>query len=467
MDDIYVIIPPRDSKAEANEALQVLLAAQLKKKVLLVKFFTGKAAAMLQKYQSASSRLAAKKMWKSLHECAPELDDFRVNFLIFDAEWAKVLNRTRDNISVVYCPRGEAAPKEADAYARKYSSAVLAPFRTGAGPDGHEAERLFSTLDAARTQRDTCPAAIQLKLPVSVLIPTMNRPETLKATLESYLAGSCIPSQIVIVDQSRADLREAVRQIAQACKQTEITCIYQETPSSTMARNNALKYAKYETIVFSDDDIRVYSETLENLYRMMKKKSMALVAGIDDNTHPGGGWIGYLLGARSFAGRKCGHVTKSMLGRYPNRVIGQTDTQWAMGYFFAVKKSLLKRWDIRWDEKLRSYAYAEDLDFTCRYCQRAAAERLHCVLDERVRVKHMFSQECRVPSQTSTTMYVQHRYYLAKKNHVKGATAAMLWCDLWVLVERLIKRQKPADLARAMLQTVRKKRSVLRGEFDY
>ena len=43
--------------------------------------------------------------------------------------------------------------------------------------------------------------------PISVLIPTMNRPEALKRTIQSFLNGTAIPSQIIVVDQSREKKR--------------------------------------------------------------------------------------------------------------------------------------------------------------------------------------------------------------------------------------------------------------------
>ena len=72
--------------------------------------------------------------------------------------------------------------------------------------------------------------------------------------------------------------------------------------------------------------------------------------------------LGYLAGLKSIKNRKIGHVTLSLLGRYPNVVVGDISTQWAMGYCFAVRRSLLNCWGIKWDENLNGYAYAKDLD---------------------------------------------------------------------------------------------------------
>ena len=42
-------------------------------------------------------------------------------------------------------------------------------------------------------------------LPITVGIPTLNRPNSLKNTLESYFSYDCIPQQIIVVDQSADD----------------------------------------------------------------------------------------------------------------------------------------------------------------------------------------------------------------------------------------------------------------------
>lgn len=295
----------------------------------------------------------------------------------------------------------------------------------------------------------------------------MNRPETLKRTLDSYVRGNCIPGQIVVVDQSHAGLKDTVRAIVDIYSETNIDYIYQETASSTMARNKALNYAKYEDILFSDDDIEIYNDTLENLYQVMLNDNIAMVAGIDDCSNGVSSRVGYFLGTRSFAKRKIGHVTKSMLGRYPDRIYGEIDTEWAMGYFFAVRESLIEKWKIGWDEKLRSYAYAEDLDFSYSYYKKAVKENMKCVLNETVRVKHMVSKEYRTPSQKSTDMYVQHRRYLAKKHAQRGATGAILWCDLWKLAERFIKHEDPDAMLKALKAAWKNRKSIEDGEFDY
>lgn len=275
---------------------------------------------------------------------------------------------------------------------------------------------------------------------LTVIIPTMNRPDTLERTLAGYIKGSAVPDQIVIVDQTQT---ETTRQkVEKLTKQYGGEYIYQEEPSLTAARNKGLSAARNDIVVCSDDDVDVYEDTLINTYTTMQREEIALIAGLDDNANASQTNIGYLLGTKSYRKRKIGHVTKSVLGRYPDTVTGETETEWAMGYFFVIRKTLCDQWDIRWDERLVSYAYAEDLDFSWRYCNKAHSSGLKCVLSEQIRVRHMVSKEYRTPSAKSTYMYVVHRRYIAQKNKC-GLGIAMSWCDLWRLIERIIKREEP------------------------
>lgn len=306
-------------------------------------------------------------------------------------------------------------------------------------------------------------------LPISVLIPTMNRPETLRNTLRSYLEGNTIPSQIVVVDQSNEEARDAVKaECIQYSEITDVKYIYQMQASSTIARNTAFSYAKEEIIIYSDDDVMIYDDTIANLYDIMTQPEIVMIAGLDDNSKEKNGWIGFFLGTRSYRKRNIGHVTGSLLGRFPDSVIGQVDTEWAMGFFFAVKKSLVNRWNVKWDENLIGYAYAEDLDYSYAYYNQAKNEKLRCIYDERIHVKHMTSTEYRIPSRKSTFMYVINRAYLSYKYGMGfGRRISMNWCNSCRLIEKIIKRENPKDMIDALAFLRKNKAEIRNGVFRY
>ena len=240
--------------------------------------------------------------------------------------------------------------------------------------------------------------------------------------------------------------------------------IYQEKPSLTVARNNAICHAKEDICICSDDDVDVYSNTVENVFQIMQDKKISMIAGIDDNTTGTSSKIGYLFNTKSFIKRRIGHVTKSMLSRYPEDITGQVATEWAMGYFFVIRKTKVKEWNLQWDEKLTSYAYAEDMDFSYNYYKNSQKENMLCVLDNRVRVKHLTSQEFRIQSQKETYMYVLNRIYLSYKHNMGVLSRiAIFWCDCSMFFYRVLNRNAPMDMLRAIFRGIKLNNNLKKG----
>lgn len=288
---------------------------------------------------------------------------------------------------------------------------------------------------------------------ISIVIPTMNRLETLQETIDSYVSGDILPDQIVIVDQTQDEQFriQIVSMIQKYSEKVQIDYIYQNAPSSTKARNIGVDICRNDIIAFSDDDITVQKDTIKNVLDIMKDEGISMIAGINSRDGLSKSRIGYLFGKKSYRKRKIGHVTKAMLGRFPeNRVEESVETEWAMGFFFVVRKSLIERWNNFWDEKLTSYAYAEDLDFSYSYYKHSKDEGLKCILNEGVVVEHRVSTEWRVPTRKSTMMYVLNREYLSYKHHMGWQSRILMrWCNFGDFLMRLGKRAEALDLLEA------------------
>lgn len=257
---------------------------------------------------------------------------------------------------------------------------------------------------------------------LSIVIPTYERPETLRATINSYLSGGVLPKEIVVVDQSECQLDSASLGGTRGCT---VRVIPVSTPSLTHARNVGAQHATEDVILFSDDDILVNDESIALLDEAMSDASVALVAGVDlpgNGVHssvpepsPMRNVAGFCLGMKK-PWRKDGYVIKSnMRGRYPSVVSETVPTEWAMGYFFCVRRSCMKRWNCWFDENLKRYAYAEDLDFSFRYCMAARNEGLKTLLVPDIYVNHLGSKEWRTPTDEATRYFIANRRYLAKK----------------------------------------------------
>lgn len=307
-------------------------------------------------------------------------------------------------------------------------------------------------------------------LPISVVIPTMGRPVALKRTLDALMASRDIPAEIVVVDQSQ-DGEQRKRNEENLYAYEELprrVYLYEEQPSSTKARNLGVSRTSQEIVVFSDDDVDVYPDTLTHLYHTIQDPEISMIAGIDDlSCEEGHSFGACIAGTKSFRKRNIGHVTRSMLGRFPSlsKIAGQIETEWAMGYFFAIKKTYVQQWGISWDEKLTGYAYAEDLDFSYSYYKRSKKEGLRCVLDSRIRVKHLVSKEYRIPSKNHIYKYVVNRCYLCYKHRMGfRAMLATQYVNLVQLVRMMVQRRNPSYMLGAMIYSIRNRSRLKRGE---
>lgn len=306
---------------------------------------------------------------------------------------------------------------------------------------------------------------------ISVIIPTTNRYKTLISTIKSILRYPTHLKEIIIIDQSDDDCCKfnTSEFIHHLNSSVDLYYLYEKIPSSTKARNIGMRKAHGEILVFCDDDIELSCDVFENLVNIFKNSKIGLVAGINElDTIKRTNLFSYLFGFRSFKNRKIGHITKSMLGRFPIIVKENTDTMWAMGFFFACRKSLVNAYDLKWDEKLTSYAYGEDLDFSYSYYKKATENGYKCIVSNLIKVKHLASLEYRVPKRKSTFMYVLNRAYLSNK-HGFGKTSLrwMKVVNFVTLVFKLFKRENANDMLDAMNYLKNHQKDIMDGNFYY
>ena len=120
---------------------------------------------------------------------------------------------------------------------------------------------------------------------VTVVIPTLNRGGFLRACLEDLLAQSHRPLEILIVDQSDEvgqDLRELVEQHAGIISHHQVS--FRGLP---LARNYGWQRARYDAILFVDDDTRCPPDLVSEHLRALQMTGVGAVAGgIDERYRP-------------------------------------------------------------------------------------------------------------------------------------------------------------------------------------
>ena len=97
------------------------------------------------------------------------------------------------------------------------------------------------------------------KTMISVIIPTYNRAHLLPRSLDSILSQSCLPTEIIVVDDGSNDDTSALM----TSVYPEIVFIQQSNIGVSCARNVGIKSASGDWIAFLDSDDEWFPEKLE------------------------------------------------------------------------------------------------------------------------------------------------------------------------------------------------------------
>lgn len=304
---------------------------------------------------------------------------------------------------------------------------------------------------------------------ISVIIPTYNRITSLERTLYHIKKSKVLPDEIIIVDQSSD--KEVVENIKKTCEITwcKIKYFHLEKPSSTHARNLGIKVSSNDFLVFMDDDVDVQDDTFSSVKMMLRNDDIAMLGGVNSLDKLGNTFMSYIFNKASFRKRKIGHVTSSMSGRFPIKIGKETPTEWAMGFFFAVKKTLLYKWNIMFDENLKYYAYGEDLDFSFNYYKNCKKENKKCIMSDLLLVRHNVTNEYRSTRRSVTFMKTLHTYYMSHKHYPNDFSKriACKWALIGDFFKRLLDNDKPLDIIKSEIFYYKYRKQILNGNFHY
>lgn len=98
---------------------------------------------------------------------------------------------------------------------------------------------------------------------VSVVIPTLNRPEALRQTLLDLAQQTRPADEIIVVDQSRDDQGNLLDQSVAVAEFPKVRYLQQPEPNAQKARNRAICEARGEILLLLDDDVRLAPTFIE------------------------------------------------------------------------------------------------------------------------------------------------------------------------------------------------------------
>lgn len=110
--------------------------------------------------------------------------------------------------------------------------------------------------------------------PISVVVPTRDRPEQLDRCLASILASLAPGDELIVVDSASRD--PGVSRLAADHGATVIRC---DRPGASRARNAGAEAASHAVIAFVDDDIRVAPDWAERLGAALTDPAVGFATG--------------------------------------------------------------------------------------------------------------------------------------------------------------------------------------------
>jgi GT2 family glycosyltransferase len=259
----------------------------------------------------------------------------------------------------------------------------------------------------------------------SVVIATKGRPGDLRQTLASLARCDPAPGETIVVDGDPARSAEAVA--ASAENGLPVRYVH-SAPGLTRQRNEGVRHARGEIVVFLDDDVDLDGQLFAALERGYAEPNVV-------------GATGRVLeaGVRRF-GNKLSPVRRLLLagGRegtmtsfgYPRRLLRndrESDVEFMQGCLMSGRRDAVAR--VGFDERLRGYALAEDEDFSYRLSRLG---RVRYLPDAVVRHKNTGFRSSR--SRQFNRDVVVNRAYLFRKNFRRTRAARLRFAGLVLLL---------------------------------
>lgn len=279
---------------------------------------------------------------------------------------------------------------------------------------------------------------------ISVIIPTYNRADDLRETLDSFSETMPLLQEVVLIDQS-TDQRARTKIAKMANK--KIKYFYSAVPSLTKARNFGVQKSsnKSKIVLFLDDDVTLDQEYFNEILKVFNTRKEAR------------GATGYYFPKeRAMSGvekrlrrlfliehvwHNCADVLSAYGAVYPDKLTQTIRAMWMPGFNMAFKKEVFS--ELQFDERLARYALAEDFDFTYRLYKKYPGSLF---MTPTAKLVHRVSALERYPTEKVSYMNQVHHVYLNFKNFNRGfEKIKFVWCLIGISILRIIQLAKTRD----------------------
>jgi glycosyltransferase involved in cell wall biosynthesis len=204
---------------------------------------------------------------------------------------------------------------------------------------------------------------------VSIVIPTYNRGEILCQTMSLALAQAYPTFEVIVVDQS-PELQETVSRFVSEAG-PRLKYVRRAIPNLPAARNEGVRLASGDIIVFIDDDVLIEPNFIESHVRHFKDDRIGCVAGL-------------MVPPEALDDFQ---VLESLLADTNMRRVrpdGCYEVEWAFGGNFSVRKIAYLKAGMS-DERFTGSAWCEDADLGIRL----GRVGYQVIVDPKVRLLHL------------------------------------------------------------------------------
>ena len=254
---------------------------------------------------------------------------------------------------------------------------------------------------------------------ISAIVPTYNRPKELARCLDSILAQSFLPSEVIVVESGKREgTFNVTKSMERLFDERGVRLIYKENSvdSLTAAKKMGILNASGDIVSILDDDMVLGKDYYHEIVRVYEANPEALgVEGYNQYQGRKRGLLSRVVEAyqRVFLIR-INHDSKfrllPSLGTTYSDKVGIVDCEWLSGPSTFKTKTVRK---ISPDERLMKYCWNEDLDISYRIFK---AHPGTLFMTTHAKYVHIDSQIRRTPKKELFYMAEVYDLYLFYKN---------------------------------------------------
>jgi GT2 family glycosyltransferase len=272
---------------------------------------------------------------------------------------------------------------------------------------------------------------------ISVIVPTIGRPDSLTLLLESLASQSRRPDEVIVADGGTGDeVRRVVEQPTWASRGLSVRRIAVQPPNAVSQRMAAIAASRGEFLLLLDDDVVLEPDCVEQLAAALTNDARSVGAFADFNNQswpqPTRAWrfyMRYLLGMAegSWQGKVVGPLLRFGYDPVPRQV---SPIEWLGTCNTMIRRSAYDRAGGFSDFFLHRCTINEDVDLGLKMSRVGVI-----VFCPAARMGHFHAPGGRVSPAVAAEDDLYNRYLVMRRTQARSAPAAFALVALYFVIE--------------------------------